>query len=197
MILTDREIRERIVRDGLIKHASLFQTKEGPGGPCISYGVSHSGYDMRLSATGAVLVPKPGRVHDPKACRARKTDMWEPLPVHERGYERFVILPPAAMALGVSAEWFCMPRDVTGVVLGKSTLAREGVLINCTPLEPGWQGYLTIEIINLNHSNPVVLYLGEGVAQVQFHQHNPVETSYADKHGKYQNQPEQPTLAIV
>jgi len=103
--------------------------------------------------------------------------------------EKYFILPAHSYALGVSVEKFNIPKNITGICLGKSTYARGGILINVTPLESEWQGYLTIEISNISPS-PCRIYLNEGIAQILFLQGNTPKTSYNDRKGKYQNQPQ-------
>jgi dCTP deaminase len=98
------------------------------------------------------------------------------------------IIPPNSFALARSLEYMRMPRNVLGAVLGKSTYARCGIVTNFTPLEPGWHGYITIEISNTTPL-PAKIYANEGIAQVLFFEGDaPCEVSYADKRGKYQGQ---------
>jgi dCTP deaminase len=99
-----------------------------------------------------------------------------------------VEVPPGDFLLGELVEYIEMPEDVVGIAVGKSTYARVGLIANVTPLEPGWKGYLTVELSNTG-KRPVLIYPGEGILQVVFHraQTRP-ETTYADKGGKYQNQ---------
>ncbi|HEY9704565.1 MAG TPA: dCTP deaminase [Allocoleopsis sp.] len=103
--------------------------------------------------------------------------------------ENYFILPAHSYALGVSVEKFTIPKNIIGICLGKSTYARSGILVNVTPLESGWQGYLTIEISNISPS-PCRIYLNEGIAQLLFLQGNIPKISYNDRKGKYQNQPQ-------
>lgn len=102
--------------------------------------------------------------------------------------ENYFILPAHSYALGVSVEQFNIPRNITAICLGKSTYARCGILINVTPLESEWKGYLTIEISNISPS-PCRIYLNEGIAQLLFFQGNEPKISYNDRKGKYQDQP--------
>jgi dCTP deaminase len=97
------------------------------------------------------------------------------------------IIPPNSFALARSVEYFRMPRHVLGIVLGKSTYARVGVIVNFTPLEPGWHGYITIEISNTTPL-PCKVYANEGIAQCLFFEGTPPLVSYADRGGKYQGQ---------
>jgi dCTP deaminase len=111
-----------------------------------------------------------------------------PVKVDENGHGRYAILPPNSYMLGWSKEYFRMPRDVTGAFIGKSTYARVGCIVNCTPAEAGWEGNLVIELGNLTNS-PMRIYVDEGIAQALFFQGSEeCETSYADRGGKYQGQ---------
>jgi dCTP deaminase len=143
------------------------------------------GYDMRL---GSSFMHFDGydQVFDPKQ------------PPHEartfQSTQRLSIRPHSYL-LGVSIERFCLPNDLFGLVIGKSTYARAGLLVNCTPMEPGWEGYLTIELANLT-SHPTWLYPDEGIAQVVFFRaSSAVAQAYANR--KYQDQPSVPVLGRV
>ena len=192
-MLNDTEIRRRILEEGMIEKAVLDPVREAGGVKRISYGVSHTGYDMRLA--GPVLVPRRGIVHDPKDPEIIKQAQWVPLRIDKNAHEAWVLIPPATMALAVSVERFNLPPDITAMVIGKSTLAREGIIINCTPMEPGWSGYLTIEIVNVHQQNAVRVYLNEGIGQAVFFQHERPSITYAEKKGKYQNQEPAPVFA--
>jgi dCTP deaminase len=98
-----------------------------------------------------------------------------------------ILIPPNSYVLGRSIEYFEMPADVLAIVLGKSTYARSGIIVNVTPLEPGWEGHVTIEISNATPL-PAKVYADEGIAQVVFLQGETPNVSYADKEGKYQHQ---------
>lgn len=108
----------------------------------------------------------------------------------------YIDLPPGAFCLGVTMELISLPRDVTVVCMGKSTVARAGVIVTVTPLEAGWEGYVTLEITNTN-SVPVRLYSGMGITQLQFYHHEDeqCEVSYADRRGKYMGQEAKPVIA--
>lgn len=108
----------------------------------------------------------------------------------------FIDLPPGAFCLGVTMELISLPRDVTVVCMGKSTVARAGVIVTVTPLEAGWEGYVTLEITNTN-SVPVRLYSGMGITQLQcyHHEQEQCEVSYADRKGKYMGQENKPVPA--
>lgn len=172
------------------------------GNGIISYGLSSAGYDIRLGPEILVFknsfmeVVDPKRFHD-VAYRKRMFDRlfyskgfsvpeddW-PLTVMD-GNE--VLVPPHGYVLGSTYERFSIPRHLSVDCLGKSTYARCGVIINVTPLEPGWRGYLTVEISNSSPC-PVKLFVMEGLAQLRFHLLTaPPEKDYAEKGGKYQNQ---------
>jgi dCTP deaminase len=146
-----------------------------PVGP--SYGLGSAGYDIRLAPE--LLVATGNGIE---------------LDAHVPSEDAFIrttgdrlALPPHGFALGRSVETFRIPRDVLGLAVGKSTLARLGVHILVTPLEPGWHGTLTIELANLT-SHPAVVYANEGITQVLFTRIPAPEVSYADRHGLYQHQ---------
>lgn len=190
MLLTDKMIRNLCVQAPFMINPFSEGTR---GGGVISYGLSHCGYDIRLADkllvfknTYAGLPINPKLFHD-QEYRNKMFDEVEPA-YSLQG--RYYTIPPNGHALGMSVEKFNIPTNIMGQCLGKSTLARCGLIINVTPLEPGWKGILTLEIEN--HSPcPAVIYAGEGIAQVIFHQlAEPVETSYAEKGGIYQNQTE-------
>lgn len=145
----------------------------------ISYGLSSYGYDLRLGDEFRIFAPKAGGVLDPK----RPRPDW----YVEHRAERCEV-PANGFVLGRSLEYFRIPRDVIALCFGKSTYARCGVVVNVTPLEPEWEGHITMAICN-TAPVPVVLYAGEGIAQVVFlRASQPCEISYADRRGKYQAQ---------
>lgn len=146
----------------------------------VSYGLSHLGYDFRLDDT--FWVPREdkedGVVLWPKAVPSDHYD--------ERRVPEFCLFPGQTV-LGKSLEYFQMPNDVLGIVYGKSTYARCGILLNMTPIEPGWCGFMTMAISNVGR-DAVVLRAYEGIGQIVFHQAEEVPlTTYATKEGKYQN----------
>lgn len=180
MLLNDRQIADR-AQAGMLDPFIAHQVREVDGVPVVSYGLSSFGYDFRVGNTFKVFKPTFMPVVDPKAWSEKTFDEVE-VPDHEA-----VIIPPNSFALGVSVERFDIPRDILCVVLGKSTYARCGLILNVTPLEPEWKGYVTLEISNTTPL-PARVYAGEGIGQVLFHQGDPCWVSYADKKGKYQNQ---------
>lgn len=145
----------------------------------ISSGVSSYGYDMRIGHEFKIFKGASGQVLDPK----RAADG-----LFEDFKGDICIIPPGSYVLGQSVEYFRIPRDVLAICFGKSTYARCGVVVNVTPLEPEWEGHVTISISNTT-TLPVKLYAGEGIAQVLF---LPAQeaclVSYADRAGKYQAQ---------
>ena len=147
----------------------------------VSFGPSSYGYDLRLADEFQIFSPPAGARLDPKAFRPE----WF---VAHRG-DRCEI-PANGFVLARSLEYFRIPREVVAVVFGKSTYARCGVIVNVTPLEPEWEGYITMSISN-TAPVPTVLYANEGIAQVLFLcGAEGCEISYADKKGKYQAQKE-------
>ena len=172
MVLPDHQIRRLAKEQGMIEPFS-----EPVSGKVISYGISSFGYDMRLAEEYRVYRPAAGRIADPK--QARPEDFYEfKGPVLE--------LPGLTFCLGCSFEYFRIPRNLITICTGKSTYARCGVLVNVTPLEPEWEGHVTMQIVNTTPA-PVRVYSHEGIAQVLFLEGAQLpEVSYADKGGKYQ-----------
>ena len=148
-------------------------------GSAISYGVSSYGYDIRVADEFKIFTNINNTVIDPKNFDPRsfvdvKTDVC--------------IVPPNSFALARTIEYFRIPRDVLTICVGKSTYARCGLIVNVTPFEPEWEGYVTLEISNTTPL-PARVYANEGIAQVLFFQSDETcEVSYADKKGKYQKQ---------
>jgi dCTP deaminase len=153
----------------------------------ISAGASSYGYDMRLADDGfRVFSPIHGREIDPKAFDEESL-VEPPLRKTEDG-SKYYLLAPHSYALGVTMETFRMPRNVTGIAMGKSTYARAGLLVNTTPLEAGWVGRLVVELANLADL-PLRIYVNEGIGQVVFLQSDEdCDVSYEDRGGKYQGQ---------
>ncbi len=176
-------------------HPMLDPFSEGISGDgVISYGLTSAGYDLRLAEEilafkntyGYSVNPK--RFGDPEY----RKRVSEPLEVREseygKKYGRFVTLPPNSCVLGRSHEYIRIPRTLKGHCLGKSTYARVHAFPFITPLEPGWEGYLTIEISNIG-GNPVDIFVMEGIAQLELHTLSGfVEKDYEQKGGKYQRQ---------
>ena len=183
-IKSDKWIK-RMARDyGLIKPFEAQQVRRGDGrGKVISYGVSSYGYDLRVADDFKVFTNVHATVVDPKNFDERAF-------VEVKG-EGYCIIPPNSFALSRTVEKLRIPRNVVTICVGKSTYARVGIIVNVTPFEPEWEGYPTLEISNTTPL-PAKVYANEGICQVLFFEGDEVcETSYADRAGKYQNQPPQ------
>jgi len=174
-IKADRWIKKMALEHGMIEPFEDRQVRQG----VISYGLSSYGYDIRVADEFKVFTNINSTVVDPKNFDARsfvdiKADVC--------------IIPPNSFALAKTVEYFRIPRDVLTVCVGKSTYARCGLIVNVTPFEPEWEGYVTLEISNTTPL-PAKVYANEGISQVLFFQSDEMcEVSYADKKGKYQNQ---------
>lgn len=153
---------------------------EQVSGGIISYGVSSYGYDLRVTDEFKIFTNVRSTVVDPKSFDENT------MIVDYQGPE--CIIPPNSFVLARSLEYFRIPRNILVICLGKSTYARCGIITNVTPLEPEWEGHLTLEISNTTPL-PARIYANEGIAQLLFFEGDPVcETSYADRKGKYQSQ---------
>jgi dCTP deaminase len=186
-IKSDKWIREQAESNQMITPFLPELLREVNGNRIISAGASSYGYDMRLADDGfRVFSPIRGTEIDPK--KFDEGSLIEPpLRTAEDG-AKYYLLPPHHYGLGVTVETFKMPRNVTGVALGKSTYARAGLLVNTTPLEAGWTGRLVVEIGNLANL-PLRVYVNEGIGQILFFQSDDeCSVSYEDRGGKYQGQ---------
>lgn len=184
MLLNDKEIKEQC-KKGMINPYLPKLVNKINDQKTISYGQSSFGYDIRLSPSDVkIFRGVPNKIVDPKNFSELFLEDQE---VTKIGDEKYFVLPAFSYSLGVSVEEFKIPNDITAICLGKSTYARCGVLINVTPLEAGWRGFLTIEISNIS-SSAVKIYLDEGIAQLLFFRGNLPELSYNDRNGKYQGQ---------
>jgi dCTP deaminase len=155
------------------------QVKEVNGKRIVSYGTSSYGYDIRCSNEFKVFTNINATIVDPKVFDEKSF-------VDIRADE--CIIPPNSFALARTVEYFRIPRNVLTICLGKSTYARCGIIVNVTPLEPEWEGHVTLEFSNTTPL-PARIYANEGVAQVIFIESDEVcETSYRDRGGKYQGQ---------
>lgn len=174
MLKNDVWIREAAEK-GMISPFNKEQARAG----VISYGVSSYGYDMRLSDEFKIFSNRNDTVIDPKSSNSVSF-------IDFKG--DVCVIPANSFVLARSLEYFRIPREVLVICLGKSTYARCGIVVNVTPLEPEWEGHVTIEISN-TCPLPVKVYANEGIAQILFLQGAEVcERSYADKAGKYQAQ---------
>jgi len=174
-IKADRWIRKMALEHRMIEPFEDQQVRDG----VISYGLSSYGYDIRVADEFKVFTNINSTVVDPKHFDARSfVDIRADV----------CIIPPNSFALAKTVEYFRIPRDVLTVCVGKSTYARCGLIVNVTPFEPEWEGYVTLEISNTTPL-PARVYSNEGIAQVLFFQSDETcEVSYADKKGKYQGQ---------
>ena len=195
-LLADHQIRELVHDTGMISPFYEQLIREVVGRRVVSFGLSSYGYDVQLSPEGLRVFSSRKGLAPIDVKRAGQLDSVDYMPclylqgVPDDEYtgEEFYVLPPRAYALGVTAETFNMPRDVTGICVGKSTYARAGLIVNTTPLEAGWTGRLVVELSNATDL-PLRVYANEGIAQVQFHLAlEECVTSYADRDGKYQGQ---------
>jgi dCTP deaminase len=174
-IKSDRWIREMAQTFGMISPFCEKQVREG----VISFGLSSYGYDLRVADEFKIFTNVMSAVVDPK-----KFDERSFVSVRAES----IMVPPNSFALARSVEYFKIPRDVLAICLGKSTYARCGIIVNVTPFEPEWEGFVTLEISNTTPL-PAKIYANEGLCQILFFQGDePCEVSYKDKAGKYQNQ---------
>ncbi|HIK13692.1 MAG TPA: dCTP deaminase [Leptolyngbyaceae cyanobacterium M33_DOE_097] len=162
--------------------------------PVISYGLSSYGYDLRLSPREfRIFKHIPGTVVDPKNFSQANLESVE---LHEDEFGSYFILPAHSYGLGVALERLEVPENITVICIGKSTYARCGIIANLTPAEAGWRGYLTLEFSNASSAD-CRIYANEGIVQLLFLEGSPCAVSYETRRGKYQDQPEQVTLARV
>ena len=175
----DSWIRRMAREHRMIEPFEESLTRQNNGGPVISYGLSSYGYDLRVADEFKVFTNVYNAVVDPKAFDPRSF-------VDLRASS--CLVPPNSFALARSIEYFRIPRDVLTLCVGKSTYARCGIIVNVTPLEPEWEGHVTLEISNTTPL-PARIYANEGLAQVIFlAAREPCEISYANRAGKYQGQ---------
>jgi len=174
-LLVDKEIRQYVASHGMLDPFVPSLKREG----VISYGLSSMGYDIRVTDEYKIFTNVHTAVVDPKH--------FDPASFVDVKTDSCLI-PPNSFALARSVEYFRLPRTVMGLCIGKSSYARCGIVVNITPLEPGWEGHLTIEISNTTPL-PARIYSNEGIAQVLFLESAVApEVSYADRKGKYQAQ---------
>ena len=174
-IRSDRWITRMAKEHRLIEPFEEGQVRKG----VVSYGVSSYGYDTRVSDEFKIFTNVNSSIVDPKD--------FDPASFVDVKTE-VCIVPPNSFALAHTVEYFRMPRNVLAICLGKSTYARCGIIVNVTPFEPGWEGYVTIEISNTTPL-PAKIYANEGIAQVIFFEADEeCAVSYADRAGKYQKQ---------
>ena len=164
---------------GMIEPFEPNQIKEQDGRRIISYGTSSYGYDIRCANEFKIFTNINSTIVDPKNFDPKNFVTVE---------DDCCIIPPNSFALARTVEYFRIPRNVLTVCLGKSTYARCGIIVNVTPFEPEWEGYVTLEFSNTTPL-PAKIYANEGVAQVLFFESDEVcEVSYKDRKGKYMGQ---------
>jgi dCTP deaminase len=174
-IKSDRWIRKMALEHDMINPFNDRQVREG----VISYGLSSYGYDLRVADEFKIFTNVNSAIVDPKNFDQRSF-------IDVKGAS--VLIPPNSFALARSVEYFKIPRDVLTICVGKSTYARCGIIVNVTPFEPEWEGFVTLEISN-STPLPAKIYSNEGLCQILFFQGDePPDVSYKDKAGKYQSQ---------
>ena len=179
-IKSDRWIREQSQQHKMIEPFEPGQVREGKDGRIISYGTSSYGYDVRCAREFKIFT----NVHTPSVVDPKHFDESSFVDV----VADYCVIPPNSFALARTVEYFRIPREVLTICLGKSTYARCGIIVNVTPLEPEWEGHVTLEFSNTT-TLPAKIYANEGVAQMLFMGADEVcETSYKDRGGKYLRQ---------
>jgi dCTP deaminase len=178
-IKADKWIRRMAHEHAMIDPFVAGQVRDSAAGRVISYGTSSYGYDVRCAPEFKIFTNINSTIVDPKQFDEKSfVDLTADV----------CIIPPNSFALSRTVEYFRIPRNVLVVCLGKSSYARCGVIVNVTPLEPEWEGHVTLEFSNTT-TLPAKIYANEGVAQMLFFESDEVcETSYADRGGKYQGQ---------
>lgn len=174
-IKADRWIQEMVREKAMISPFVEKQMRQN----VISYGLSSYGYDVRIADEYKIFTNLNSTTVDPK--------MFDPQSFVDFKGE-ICVIPPNSFALGRTVEYFKIPRQIMTICVGKSTYARCGIITNVTPLEPGWEGFVTLEISNTTPL-PAKIYSNEGIAQILFFESDEAcMASYADKQGKYQGQ---------
>lgn len=178
-IKSDRWIRQMAAEQNMIEPFAPQQVRTHEGRRLVSYGTSSYGYDVRCSTEFKVFTNINSAIVDPKA--------FDDSSFVDMDAETCII-PPNSFALARTVEYFRIPRNVLTICLGKSTYARCGIIVNVTPLEPEWEGHVTLEFSNTTPL-PARIYANEGVAQMLFFESDEAcEVSYRDRGGKYQGQ---------
>ena len=178
-VKSDKWIRRMAEQHGMIEPFEPNQIKQSGNRKLVSYGTSSYGYDIRCAPDFKIFTNINSTIVDPKEFDARSF-------VDFSG--EVCLIPPNSFALARTVEFFRIPRNVLTICLGKSTYARCGIIVNVTPLEPEWEGHVTLEFSNTTPL-PAKIYANEGVAQVIFLEADEeCEVSYKDRGGKYQGQ---------
>lgn len=178
MILSDVKIIQLALEEGMISPFEPNQVRFVNESKIISYGVSSYGYDARVADEFKIFTNINSSIVDPK-------NFLEETFVDKKGSE--CIIPPNSFALARTVEYFKIPKDVLVICVGKSTYARCGIIVNVTPLEPEWEGHVTLEFSNTTPL-PAKIYANEGACQFLFLKGAPCKTTYKQKNGKYQGQ---------
>jgi dCTP deaminase len=174
-IKSDKWIRRMALEHDMINPFTEKQVRAG----VVSFGLSSYGYDLRVADEFKIFTNVNSAIVDPK-----KFDEKSFVTIQADS----IMVPPNSFALARSVEYFKIPRDVLTICVGKSTYARCGIIVNVTPFEPEWEGFVTLEISNTTPL-PAKIYANEGLCQILFFQSDEqCETSYADRKGKYQSQ---------
>ncbi len=174
-VLSDRSIKKLVKEDNMI---NPFVEKQQSNNN-VSFGLSSFGYDARVSDEFKIFTDVESVIVDPKNFNNNSF-------VSRKGNE--CIIPPNSFVLASTVEYFKIPKDILVICLGKSTYARCGIIVNVTPLEPGWEGHVTLEFSNTTPL-PAKIYANEGAAQFIFLKGNEIpETTYNQRNGKYMNQ---------
>ena len=174
-VLSDKSIKKLALEENMISPFEDKQVRDGK----ISYGLSSFGYDARVSEEFKIFTNVNSEIVDPKDFKPTNF-VTKNVPV--------CVIPPNSFALARTIERFKIPKDILVICLGKSTYARCGIIVNVTPLEPGWEGYVTLEFSNTTPL-PAKIYANEGVAQFIFLKGNEKPSvTYADRNGKYMGQ---------
>ena len=177
-IKSDKWIR-RMAGGGMIEPFSEGQVRTADGRKIVSYGTSSYGYDVRCAPEFKIFTNINSTIVDPKNFDPKNFVDFD---------GEVCIIPPNSFALARTVEYFRIPRNVMVICLGKSTYARCGIIVNVTPLEPEWEGHVTLEFSNTTPL-PARIYANEGVAQMLFFESDEAcDTSYRDRGGKYQGQ---------
>ncbi|HLD84880.1 MAG TPA: dCTP deaminase [Coxiellaceae bacterium] len=178
-IKSDKWIRRMAIEHNMISPFEPSQVRVNGDGKIVSYGTSSYGYDVRCAREFKIFTNINSAIVDPKNFDANSFVDIE---------SDVCIIPPNSFALARTVEYFKIPRNVLTICLGKSTYARCGIIVNVTPLEPEWEGHVTLEFSNTTNL-PAKIYANEGIAQMLFLESDEVcETSYKDRGGKYQGQ---------
>lgn len=195
MLKNDYWIQENSLNNQLIQPFEDRLVSSIEDRSLLSYGLSSYGYDIRLSAEEFWIFRHiPGTVIDPKNFNPNNLERAE-LYTDEQGNQYF-ILPANSYGLGVAVERLSLPDNVSCLAIGKSTYARCGIIANTTPAEAGWTGHLTLEFSNASKAD-CRIYAGEGIVQLLFFEGDRCRTTYKERLGKYQDQPEKVTIAKV